>query len=303
MNKIFQYIKKPKQIIIYLMNKGYFKFIDDKTFIKLKYRLVMGKKLNLNDPQTFNEKLQWLKIYNRNPLYITLVDKYEVREYIKKNLGEEYLIPLLGVYDKVEDINFEKLPNKFVIKCNHDSGGVIVCKDKNNFNFESAKRKITKSLKRNYYYSGREWPYKNVKPKIIIEQYIEDKNGFLPDYKFYCFNGKCDYVMVCTERETGNPKFYYFNEEWNLAKEMSNDGMKTKESFKCPKPKNINNMFSIARNLSKKFPFIRVDLYNIDGKIYFGEFTFFPSSGFDNKRTERAQKYLNKMLKLNKKEM
>lgn len=270
--------------------------VPDKLYIKWKYRRIFNKKLNLNNLETFNEKLQWLKLNNRNPLYTTLVDKYEVRDFIKKRIGEEYLIPLLGVYEKFDDINFDLLPDKFVIKCNHDSGSVWVCKNKKNFEIEKTKKEVTRALSRNYYYAAREWPYKNVNPKIIIEKYIEDKNGLLPDYKFYCFNGKCDYVMVCTERETGTPKFYYFNKKWDLIKNMSNDGINVKNDFYMPKPKNIEKMFELASSLSKKIPFVRIDFYNVDGNIYFGEFTFYPSGGFDDTRREEAEEIFSNML-------
>lgn len=297
MNKIINYIKNPKSILIYLMNKNFFFFLPDKMYLKWKFKLIMGYKLDLDNPQTFNEKLQWLKLYDRNPEYTKMVDKYEVREYIKEKLGGEYLIPLLGVYDNFDDIDFSNLPNQFVIKCNHDSGGLVISKDKGNLNIEETRKKINRSLKKNYYYAGREWPYKNVKPRIIIEEYMEDKiDKELIDYKLYAFNGKVDYVMACFDRFNGGPKFIYFDKNWNIKKSFSNDGMKYGDSIKLRKPKNLDKMFEFASLLSKNIPFVRVDFYEVNGKLYFGELTFFPSSGFDDTRTNDVKEYLNNEL-------
>ncbi|MGM9876377.1 MAG: ATP-grasp fold amidoligase family protein [Bacilli bacterium] len=279
------------------MYKNVFFFLPDSVYLKWRFKLIMGYKLDLDNPQTFNEKLQWLKLYDRDPKYTQMVDKYEVRKYIKEKIGEEYLIPLLGVYDKFEDIDFDKLPNQFVIKCNHDSGGLVICKDKSKLDIESARRKINSSLKRNYYYSGREWPYKNVKPKIIIEKYMEDNiDKELIDYKLYAFNGRVDYVMVCFDRFNGGTKFIYFDREWNIQKDFSNDGIKYGDNISLRKPKNLDKMFNFASILSKRIPFVRVDFYEVNGKLYFGELTFYPSSGFDDTRPEKISKYLNKIL-------
>lgn len=287
-----------KRKIMNFMARSYFP-ISDRLYLKIKFRYEMGYKLDLKNPKTFNEKLQWLKLHNRNPLYTKMVDKYEVREYIKEKIGEEYLIPLIGVYDNFEDIDFDKLPNQFVIKCNHDSGGLIICKDKTKLNISDAKKKINNSLKTNYFYSGREWPYKNVKPKIIIEKYMEDKvDNELRDYKFYSFNGKTEYVMVCFDRFNGGTKFIYFDEKWNVKKNFSKDGIKYGEKIKIRKPKNLDKMFEFASKLSTGIPFVRVDFYEVNGKLYFGELTFFPSSGFDCTRTKEVSSYLDKMLDL-----
>lgn len=281
MKKLKKFIKHPRLIIGFLCSRDFLKWIPDKLYFKIMFQYRMGVKLNLKDPKTFNEKLQWLKLYDRNPEYTKLVDKYEVRKYIEKNIGEEYLIPLLGVWDKFEDIDFDSLPNQFVLKCTHDSGGVVICRDKNNLDIEKIKKKINKCLKTNYYYHGREWPYKNVKPKIICEQLIKTKDGKVPnDYKFYCFNGEPDSVMVCTERESGEPKFYFFDNKWNLLK-YNVAGMNAPKDFTLSKPEKIDEMFQMAKKLSSRIPFVRVDLYYENGKIYFGELTFFPQSGYD----------------------
>ena len=210
MNKIISYIVEPKKIILYLMNKNYLSFIPDETFLKMKYKLMMGKKLDLENPKTFNEKLQWLKLHDRNPEYTKMVDKYEAKEYVANIIGKEYIIPTLGVWDKFDDIDFDALPNEFVLKPTHTSGNVFICKDKSKIDYKKLKKQVNKWLKRDYYKIHREWPYKNVKPRIIAEEYMENKDHTsIKDYKFYCFNGQADYVMICTGRETGHPKFYF----------------------------------------------------------------------------------------------
>ena len=203
----------------------------------------------------------------------------------------------MGIYNTFDEIDFDKLPNKFVIKCTHDSGSTIVCKNKKNFDIKKARKKINEALKYNYYYAGREWPYKNVKPRIIIDDYMEDNtNHELIDYKIYAFNGKCDYVMACFDRFNGGTKFIYFDRNWNIKREFSKDGLKYGENIKLPKPKNLDKMFEYAEKLSKEIPFVRVDFYEANGKMYFGELTFYPSSGFDNTRTKEIEEYLTQKL-------
>lgn len=280
MNKIISYIVEPKKIILYLMNKNYLSFIPDKTFLKMKYKLMMGTKLDLENPKTFNEKLQWLKLHDRNPEYTKLVDKYEAKEYVANTIGKEYIIPTLGVWDKFDDIDFDALPNEFVLKPTHTSGNVFICKDKSKIDYKKLKKQVNKWLKRDYYRIHREWPYKNVKPRIIAEEYMENKDHTsIKDYKFYCFNGQADYVMICTGRETGHPKFYFYNKEWNFMRNMSNDGMKLEGKLE-EKPIGIEKMFEIAEKLSQGIKFVRMDLYNVNEKIYFRRIYVFPSSGF-----------------------
>ena len=199
--RFLKLIRSPRRILLGLTSRGFLNFLPDETILKIKFKDRIGKELNLKKPKTFNEKLQWLKLYDRNPAYTKLVDKYEVRKHIAKTIGQEYLIPLLGVWDTFEDINFSKLPNQFVLKCTHDSGGLIICTDKNRLDIDAARKKINKCLKRNYYYPGREWPYKNVKPRIICEKYMVDESGTeLKDYKFMCFNGEVKCIFVCLNR-------------------------------------------------------------------------------------------------------
>lgn len=297
MNKIISYIVEPKKIILYLMNKNYLSFIPDETFLKMKYKLMMGTKLDLENPKTFNEKLQWLKLHDRNPEYTKMVDKYEAKEYVANIIGKEYIIPTLGVWDKFDDIDFDALPNEFVLKPTHTSGNVFICKDKSKIDYKKLKKQVNKWLKRDYYRIHREWPYKNVKPRIIAEKYMEDQTGELVDYKVYAFNGKCDYVMTCVDRAKGETKFLYYDKNWNLKKEFSFDGLKYGQTINVPRPKNLDKMFGFAEILSKDIPFVRVDFYEANGNLYFGELTFFPSAGFDNTRTKECQKYLDEMLK------
>lgn len=296
--KIKTIVKKPNKILLYIDNKRIIK-LKDKTYLKLQYKNRMGKELSLEKPQTFNEKLQWLKLYDRNPEYTKMVDKYEVKKYVANIIGEEYVIPTLGVYDKFEDINFETLPNQFVIKCTHDSGGLVICKDKMKLEINEARKKINKSLKRNYYYWGREWPYKNVKPRIIIEKYMEDEiNKELVDYKFMCFNGKVKCVFTCTDRfEKDGLKVTFFDRNW---KKMPFERHYPSSNKNIKKPKNHELMLELAEKLSKGIPFVRVDFYEINEKVYFGELTFYPGAGFEEFYPEQWDLKLGKMLELPK---
>lgn len=280
---ILQRIKnEPRYPFMYMLNRGDLTYLSDKEYLELYFKYVMGKKLNLEEPKTFNEKLQWLKLHDRNPLYTKLVDKYEVRKHIAKIIGEEYLVPIYGVWNSFEEIDFSLLPNQFVLKTTHDCGGVVVCRDKKEFDLEQAKLKLNKSLRNNYYYPDREWPYKTIKPRIICEKLIETDDGSLPnDYKIHCFEGIPENVMVCIERDSGSPRFFFFDRTWNLLK-YNKAGLLVNDSFTLDKPEKIDEMFIIAEKLSEKIPFVRVDLYFEKGRIYFGELTFYPQSGFDS---------------------
>ena len=264
---------------------------SDKTFLRMYFWCNLGYKLNLKSPRTFNEKLNWLKIYNKHPEYSKMVDKKEAKEYVASIVGDKYIIPTLAVYDKVEDIDFEKLPKQFVLKCTHDSGSVVVCKDKSILDKGAAIRKLKKGLRSNFFTITREYPYKNVKPRIIAEQYMEDETGELRDYKFFCFNGVADIVMVCIDRQIHDTKFYFFDKKWNLLP-LNIRGKNTDPSFKLPRPECIEQMFDLAGRLSEGVPFLRVDFYSIDNHPYFGELTFFPDSGFDANLLPETDKML-----------
>lgn len=431
-------IKKIVKKIVNI-NPSRFAFLSDKQYLQLKFYDTFGCFMDFSNPQTFNEKLQWLKVYNHNPEYTIMVDKYESKGYVENVIGDKYIIPTLGVWNHFDEIDFDSLPDQFVLKCTHDSGGLIICRDKSSFDVDEAKKKIETSLLNNFYYMGREWPYKNVQPRIIAEQYYADDlrdyklfgfdamprmklvcsvrftkdgvkddfydevwnhlnvqspvhgNAFFPilrskqfelikmltvklsenisfaridfyeidenvyfaeitfspaggfenfkpeewnlelgewiqlstggyrldsddcsiifgdsyynkkdtkalvDYKFFCFDGVAESVMVCTERETGHPKFYFFDKQWNLKK-YNIRGKEAPDGFTLHKPDCIDEMFSIAEKLSKGIPYVRVDLYCIDGLVYFGEMTFFPDSGLDANLLKEADVYWGNLL-------
>lgn len=252
---------------------------SDRVFLKLKYRSVFGKKLDLNNPQTYNEKLQWLKLYDRNPEYTKMVDKYEAKEYVASIIGKEHIIPTLAVYDSVEDIDFDVLPDQFVLKCTHDSGGVVICKDKSKFDKDAAIKKLKRGLKQNFYLQNREWPYRNVKPRIIAEIYMEDKSGELNDYKWFCFNGEPKSVFIATDRftEGEETKFDFYDSEFNHLSFTNGHPNATRPLMK---PAGFEEMKALARKLSKGIPHVRVDFYEVNRTILFGELTFFHWSGF-----------------------
>jgi hypothetical protein len=235
--------------------------------------------LNLKNPQTFNEKLQWLKLYDRKKEYPLYVDKFEVKKYVADKLGEEYVVKNYGVWETVEDIDFDSLPKQFVLKCTHDSGSVIVCRDKDNFDVEGAKKKLKKKLETNLYWCGREWPYKDLKPRIIAEQYMEDAElSELRDYKFFCCNGTVKCYKIDFDRFVDHRANYY-TPDCKLLLFGEVVCPPDFERFIEP-PKLLNHMISFAELLSAGIPFLRVDFYEVGGKIYFGEMTFFPAAGF-----------------------
>ena len=255
------------------------RILPDNVWIQLKYRIFFGRFCNLKNPQTYNEKLQWLKLYDRKPEYTQMVDKYEAKKYVAHLIGEEYIIPTLGVWDRFEDIDFDALPNQFVLKCTHDSGGLVICRDKSKLNIEDARKKINKSLYRNYYYMHREWPYKNVVPRIIAEQYMEDESGYeLKDYKFFCFDGEVKALFIATDRgvEGEETKFDFFDADFNHLPFTNGHPNANREIMK---PKGFEEMKALASKLSSGHPHLRVDFYDINGKIYFGELTFYHWSG------------------------
>lgn len=271
----------------------------EELHLRILFYLHMGRKLDLKNPKTLNEKMQWLKLYDRRPEYRYMVDKITAKDYATKMLGSEYVVPLLGVWDKPEDIDFDSLPDKFVLKTNHSGGntGVIVCKDKSKLNKQDVIKKLNKSLKSDISVSLREWVYKSMKKQVFAEELLESSTGEIDDYKFYCFDGYADAVLVCVDRQIGEPKFYFFDENWQL-KRHNKRGKEAPADFTLPRPENLNEMFRIARLLSKGIPHLRVDLYNVDGKIYFGETTFFTASGFDANRLPEADLYFGNLTKL-----
>ncbi len=272
------------------------KQLPDKLYLQLLYRVRMNQKLNLKNPRTFDEKLNWLKLYDRRPEYTMMADKYEVRNYIKDKIGEEYLIPLLGVWDRVEDIDYDKLPEQFVLKCTHDSGSVIICKDKDTFDIESANNKLNKVLNTNYFYPAREWPYKNIKPRILAEMYMVDESGTeLKDYKIYNFSGKPYLIQVDYGRFTKHERNLY-DLDWNYIPEEIE--YPTNADHKIDKPQNIELMLDLAAKLSEGIPSVRTDFYNINGKVYFGEITFYQEAGFARFSSEKFAHQLGEKIVL-----
>lgn len=272
--------------------------ISDKKYLSLMGELRLGKKINIDNPQTFNEKLQWLKLYDRNPDYTKMVDKYEVKKYVTNIIGEDYIIPTLGVYNDFDKIDFDELPNQFVIKCTHDSGGNVICRDKSKLDLKISREKIKKCLKKNYYNIGREWSYKNVKPRIIIEKYLDSKEEII-DYKFFCFNGEAKILLICSNRSK-NLKETWFDVKWNKL-ELKEGNCETDNELK--KPKNLNLMINLANKLSKDISFVRIDFYENNDKVYFGEITFFPKSGYEEFIPEKYDRIFGDMLKLPRKDI
>lgn len=275
------------------------KFIPDKMYLQIYYFLRFKKFINFKNPKTYNEKLNWLKLNDRNPLYTKLVDKFEVKKYVANLVGEEYIIPTLGVWEHFDDIDFSKLPNSFVLKCTHDSEGLVIVKDKSKLNKKEAKEKIENCLKCNFYYIGREWPYKNVKPRIIAEEYKEDKKEKeLRDYKFFCFNGEPKAMFIASDRSIDETKFDYFDLEFkhlDLIQHYPNSSEQLK------KPQNFEKMIELSQILSKGLKHARIDFYEVDGKLFFGEITFFHFSGFMPFKPEKWDIKFGEWLNLNNK--
>lgn len=253
--------------------------IAPKYSVKHYYERKTGKKLDLDNPKTYNEKIQWTKLYDHNPKYTLLADKLKVRDYIKQKIGDQYLIPLLGYWKKFEDIDFEKLPNQFVLKCNHDCGSVIICKDKNTFDYKYARKSLTKALNNSLYYETGEWQYKDIEPYIIAEKYmIDNDSDDLRDYKFLCFNGEPVTCRVDFNRFDGHSRNIY-DANWNLMPFQK--GKFDNYYSPVPKPDKFDEMLDIARALSSGFRQVRVDLYLVNNKIYFGELTFTNATGIE----------------------
>ena len=277
--------------------KKILRILPDKIYLKIKYYIRFKKKLNLHKPETYNEKIQWLKLYDRKKIYTTMVDKYEVKNYVANIIGEEYIIPTIGVFNKFDEINFDSLPNQFVIKCTHDSCGLIIVKNKKELDIKKARKKINKCLKNNYFFGGREWPYKNVKPRIIIEPYLEEKKyGELRDYKFFTFSGKVKFMFIASNRQgNGDTYFDFYDEKFNHLDIINGH---SNNPTPPEKPLNFNKMIELAEKLSKNIKHVRIDFYEVDGKIYFGEMTFYHWSGFVPFSPEKWDKIIGSYIKI-----
>ena len=281
-SRVVKALTHPRDLIVYCITRfNLGNSLSDEKYLRLIYRIMFGKKLNLEHPVTFNEKLQWLKLYDHNPTYPKMVDKITAKNYVASIIGEEYIIPTLAVYNSVEEIDLDQLPDQFVLKTNHSGGntGVVICRNKQSFDLEKAKKKLSTSLHTDMFSSTREWPYSQIKPRVFAERYISDDTiaRDLKDYKFFCFDGKVNALFIGTERGTGDVKFDFYDADFNHLDLVQTHPMSGKI---LNKPENFEQMKTLASILSKGFPHIRVDLYNISGKIYFGELTFYHHGGF-----------------------
>ncbi len=279
--------------------KNLLKILPDKLYLQLMYFKHFRKFINFNNPKNFNEKIQYLKLKYRSNELTEMADKYKVKQYVSKLIGNEYVIPTLGVWSTTEEINFNELPKKFVLKCNNDSGGVVICKDKQALNIEETKKFLNSRLNNNGFWYGREWPYKNIKPCIIAEKYMENNGqNELIDYKFFCFNGQPKVVLVCSERFASNNMCKtYFDENWNLLNIMEANHRIDKEQ---KKPQSFEKMKTISQKLAKGMPFVRIDFYEIEGSLYFGEITFFPASGLEKFKPEKWNNIFGDMIDISK---
>lgn len=272
--------------------------MPDRMFLKLAYAKQFGERLNLDNPVTFNEKLQWLKIYDRNPLYTTLVDKYAVKKYVANILGEQHVIPNIALYESVDEIEWDALPNRFVIKCTHDSGSTILCPDKNNFDLDAARVKLQRCLSNDFYSINREWPYKNVPHRIIVEEFLSESvnKDTLNDFKFFCFNGRVEFYKIDFDRFTNHGANYY---------DRNGELLPLGEVY-CPCnpdknlviPSTVGQMIAFAEQLASGIPFVRVDFYDVNDIVLFGEMTFFPMAGMGKFEPEEWDCRIGEMLKL-----
>ncbi len=253
--------------------------LDDELFVRIMWYCRMGYEIDLSNPITFNEKLQWLKLYDKNPQYTMMADKYSVKEWVGNCIGKQYVIPTYGVYETYSDIDFESLPNCFVMKATHDSGSTVICEDKSGFDYDGVKAKFDTFLSRNKFYAEREFSYRNIKPRIIVEKYLGQSQDKITDYKLMCFDGKCQLCFTCTERNSADGlKVTFFDLDWNRLPFIRQYPSSEKE---IPKPKRWKDMIILAEKLSSHIPFVRVDFYEIGNEIYFGEMTFYPGSGYE----------------------
>lgn len=305
MNKVrtaIRLLKEERNSIKTSIVINFFKWLPDTLYLKLVYRFKIGHRLNLKKPKTFTEKIQWLKLYNRRPEYTTMVDKYAVKQYVAALIGADHIIPTLGVWNKVEDIDWDSLPDQFVLKTTHGGGGggVVICKDKSSFDRKLAIDKLKLSLASDIYLNLREWPYKNVPKRIIAEKFIAPGGSSattdLPDYKFFCFNGKVKFFKVDFGRFMDHHANYY--SPAGVLQEFGEKEYLPNSNYPIVLPDNLNEMVSLAERLSQNELFLRVDFYSVNGKIYFGELTFYPASGLGKFTPEEWDERLGDLIVL-----
>lgn len=294
MGRVSKYLQNPLLIYPFATSIGLTRWVSDELHLKLMYRALIGKGLDLTNPKTFNAKLQWLKLHDRNPNYIKLVDKYAVKGWVAEKLGADYVAETYASWGSAEDIDISALPERFVLKTNHDCGGVVVCNNRQVFDIDAARRKLNRHLRTNYYWGGREWPYRDVKPLVFAEQFLgEETNGEKPvemvDYKFMCFAGSVRCAFTCTGRARGDLRVDFFDNDWNhlpFERHYANADVTPNA------PVNLEFMLKAAETLASGIPFVRVDFYEIGDRPYFGEMTLYPGSGFE----EFTPDYWDKML-------
>lgn len=296
-NKIIKNIISNPRWIIYYVNKTPFsKLFSDEWYIKSMYKLFLHKKMGLDYPQTFNEKLQWLKLYDRKEKYRQMVDKHLVKKYVTEMIGEEFVIPTIGIWKNFDEIDFDSLPEKFVLKCTHDSGSIYICKDKSKLDKKRLKLFFNSRLKKNYYNLWREWPYRDIQPMIIAEPFLKDgENEFLPVYKIMCFEGQPRIIQTIQNDKQPNESIDYFDIEWNLLN-MKQNFPNSRIPFK--KPDCLNDMLKLAQKLAEGMHFLRVDLYVINGSIKFSEFTFYSDAGLSEFEPYEWDLKLGEMIEL-----
>lgn len=292
----------PYKVLFHFLPQKILDKLDDSKYLRLIYRAQIGRRLNLNNPIAFTEKLQWLKLYDRKPIYCKMVDKFEAKQFVSERIGQEYTIPTLGVWDCFDDIDFGALPEQFVLKCTHDSGGLCICYDKREFDYKTAEIRLTHSLNTDYFLSGREWPYKDVKHRIICEPLIHDAssgsstNEPINDYKFFCFNEKVKFFKVDFDRFTDHHANYYDTDGKLLP--FGEMQYLPKPERKIEIPPTLGKMIELSEILAKDTKFLRVDFYYVNKKIYFGELTFFPASGLGSFYPEEWDAKIGEMLSL-----
>ncbi|MBR3019131.1 MAG: glycosyl transferase [Clostridia bacterium] len=293
LKSFFSVLKSGSQLAMTLDANHLTSWLSDEAFSKIAFKQMMGYELNLKNPSTFNEKLQWLKIYDHRPEYTDLVDKIKAKEIVGKKIGQEHIVPIYGAWKRAEEIDFDSLPDQFVLKCNHDQGSVILVPDKGAFDRASAVAELNKKLKRNNFYGTREFPYKNVPPRVFAEQYLQSN---ITDYKFYCFNGEPRFLYCGMGLTTDHSlKIDFFDLDWNLMPFYRTDygrlGM-------VPRPDSLDEMIRIARILSAEVPFVRIDLFAVEGRVYFSEYTLYPAAGFMRFMPEKYDRIVGEWLEL-----
>lgn len=308
---VLQMLKTDGEAFMAAIVQNFFRWLPDKPYLQLLYRFKMGHRLDLKSPKTFTEKIQWLKLYNRKPEYTLMVDKYAVKKYVADIIGEKYIIPTLGVWDKPEDIDWNALPNEFVLKTTHGggSGGVVICKDKKTFDRNKAILTLRDSMNSDIYRSLREWPYKDVKKRVLAEKYMAPKDMVnnpiydLSDYKFFCFNGEPKYCQVIRDRHSKESiDFYDMNwrhQEFVGLNPVTSSGKNLVNGVNpVPRPLLLDDMICVCHKLSKNMKFVRIDMYVIDNRIYFGEITFYPASGIGLFNPDKWNEELGNLISL-----